>query len=258
MNRLDEILKHKRDEVERKKQALDPDKLRERITPRIDPRSFIKSLRRDSGVSLIAEIKRASPSAGLIREDFNVTALARGYERGGARALSILTDERFFQGQLKFVLQARSATSLPCLRKDFIVDEYQIWEARLAEADAALLIVAALKKDEVSRFRRTAQEAGLDVLVEVHDEKELEVALESGATIIGINNRNLQTFQVDLKTTEQLAPRISRDRTIVSESGIAKPDDVRRVRDAGVHAILVGESLMRQADVEAAVRKLLA
>lgn len=257
MNTLDEILAHKRQEVDRRKQALGLDPLRERVTPRIDPRPFAKALRRNSGLALIAEIKRASPSAGLIRQDFEVTSLARGYERGGAHALSILTDERFFQGQLKYILQARSVTRLPCLRKDFIVDEYQIWEARLAEADAVLLIVATLKTEELLRFHSTAREAALDVLVEVHDEKELDIALGIDAALIGINNRNLQTFQTNLQTTERLAPRIPKDRTIVSESGILTPDDIRRVRDAGAQAILVGEALMRQPDVEVAARALM-
>lgn len=193
----------------------------------------------------------------MIRKDFQPTVLARGYERGGANALSILTDTRFFQGELKFLLQARSATSLPCLRKDFMVNEYQIWEARLAEADAILLIVAALKREELVRFMDVAFEAELDVLVEVHDEAELKVAMDIGAAIIGINNRNLQSFQTDLTTTEKLAPQIPKGVTLVSESGISTPEDIKRMRDCGAHAVLVGESLMRQADVEEAARKLM-
>jgi len=272
MNCLDEILAYKRREVAEKAQSLDLDKLRERITPRSDGRSFSKALlsppiqlgagSQSSVLSprnpaLIAEIKRASPSAGLIREDFQVTALARAYERGGAHALSVLTDRHFFQGQLKYLLQARMATQLPCLRKDFVVDEYQIWEARLAEADAVLLIVAALKPEDLSRFMGVAREAELETLVEVHDEKELGVALEAGASIIGINNRNLQTLETDLKVTELLAPRAPKNTILISESGIQTPADVQRVRACGVHAILVGESLMRQPDVESAVRALL-
>ena len=258
MNRLDEILAYKRREVAEKARLLDLDKLRERITPRSDPRSLGRALKRDGEIALLAEIKRASPSAGGIRQDFEVTSIARAYEQGGAHALSVLTDERFFQGHLKYLLQARAATHLPCLRKDFVVDEYQIWEARLADADAVLLIVAALKAEELFRFIHAAREAELETLVEVHDERELGIALEAGAQIIGINNRNLQTFKIDLKVTELLAPRAPKDRILVSESGIATVEDVHRVRACGVHAILVGESLMRQTDLAGAVRTLLA
>lgn len=257
MNQLDEILAHKRIEVAAKEKELDLPKLRERITERSDTRSFAKALRRRNGIALIAEIKKASPSAGLIRPNFVPTELARAYERAGANALSILTDEKYFQGHLKYLLQARMATSLPCLRKDFIVSEYQIWEARLAEADAVLLIVAALKKADLSRFMEVAAEAKLDVLMEVHDERELDVALKLNAPVIGINNRNLKTLKTNLAVTEKLASKIPKGLTIVSESGISTPADVKRVRAAGAHAILVGESLMRQENVEEAVRKLL-
>jgi indole-3-glycerol phosphate synthase len=257
MNHLEEILIHKRREVEKQKRELDLEMLIERITPRTDPRSFQKVLKKRGGISLIAEIKKASPSAGVIRSDFQPTALARAYELGGADGLSILTDRHFFQGQLKYLLQARTATVLPCLRKDFIVDVYQIWEARLAEADAILLIVAALTKQELTQFLGIAGEAELEVLVEVHDQAELDIALEVGASMIGINNRNLQTFKTDLKVTERLAPKIPKSKIIVSESGIHKADDVQRLRQAGAHAMLVGESLMRKENVEAAVKKLL-
>jgi indole-3-glycerol phosphate synthase len=258
MKKLDDILTYKRQEVQKKMAELDLKQLRERITSRFDQRSFQQALRRTDGVALIAEIKRASPSAGLIRKDFQPTFLARGYEKGGADALSVLTDIRFFQGELKYLLQARSATSLPCLRKDFIVNEYQIWEARLAEADAVLLIVAALKRDELVHFMDIAHEAELDTLVEVHDEEELKIALDIGAPVIGINNRNLQTFQTDLATTEKLAAQIPKEVTFVSESGIHTHDDVKRMKACGAHAVLVGESLMRQPDVEQAARTLMA
>jgi indole-3-glycerol phosphate synthase len=258
VKKLDDILAYKRQEVQKKIEELDLKKLRERITPRFDKRSFQKVLRRSDRTALIAEIKKASPSAGVIREDFRPTQLARSYEQGGADALSILTDTRFFQGELKYLLQARSAVSLPCLRKDFMVHEYQIWEARLAEADAILLIVAALKREELIQFQNVAAEAELDVLVEVHDEKELDVALDIGAPIIGINNRNLQTFKTDLATTELLSSKIPKEVTFVSESGINTAEDVKRMRACGAHAVLVGESLMRQPDVEEAARKLMA
>jgi indole-3-glycerol phosphate synthase len=257
MSKLDEILEYKKREVARKKDELDLKKLRERITPRFDTRSLAKAIKPASGVGLIAEIKKASPSAGVIREDFRPTQLARDYESGGANALSVLTDEPYFQGHLRYLLQARSAVGIPCLRKDFVVDEYQIWEARLAEADAVLLIVAALSREELVRFMGAAREAALETLVEVHDEKELEIAIEIGAPIIGVNNRNLKTFTVDLAVTECLVPKIPKDRIVVSESGIFTLADVARVRKAGCHAILVGESLMRQADVTEATRSLL-
>lgn len=257
MNKLEEILISKKREVAQKIAKLTLDQLRERIPDRLDRRSFSAALRRSDGVALIAEIKKASPSAGIIRADFEPTRLARAYEEGGADALSVLTDTPYFQGQLRYLPQARAACSLPCLRKDFIVDEYQIWEARLAEADAILLIVAALSKEELVQFSAIAREAELDTLVEVHDEKELEVALEIGAPVIGVNNRNLSSFTVDLAVTERLAKKIPPDRTLVSESGILTHDDLKRVAQAGAHAILVGESLMRQSDVTIAARTLL-
>ncbi len=257
MNYLEKILAYKHREIQERIQELNLVKLREKISSRLNPRSFSKAIKQKDGVTLIAEIKKASPSAGMIREDFQPSSLARAYEKGGAHALSILTDQHFFQGHLEHIPQARSVTSLPCLRKDFILDEYQVWEARLVEADAILLIVAALSTEKLLHLMKVAQEAELDVLMEVHDERELDVALEVNAPIIGINNRNLQTFQVDLKTTEKLAPKIPNDRIIVSESGIHTSNDVQRIRDYGAHAILVGESLLRQLDVEAAVRKLL-
>jgi len=257
MNKLDEILAHKRREIAKRKEEVDLAQLRERITPGFTHRSFRKALKREGEITLIAEIKRASPSAGIIRENFKPTELARDYEKGGAHALSILTDEKFFQGKLKYLIQARSAVSLPCLRKDFIVDEYQIWEARLAEADAILLIVAALKPEELKHLLEVAAEAELDVLMEVHDARELDVALETGAPVIGINNRNLQTFHVDLAVTEELAPKVPKDRVIVSESGIHTNADLERVRAYKIHAVLVGESLMRQPDVTKAVQSLL-
>ncbi len=258
MNRLDEILVHKRREVEQRRLELDLTQLRARMMPHTDPRSFSQALRQKDAMALIAEIKWASPSAGILRKDFDPSALAQAYERGGAHALSVLTDERFFHGKLKDLLQARSATSIPCLRKDFVIDEYQIWEGRLANADAILLIVAALKREELARFIQITTETGMDALVEAHDERELDIALEVGANIVGINNRNLQTFEVDLAVTERLAPKIPRDRMIVSESGIRTAVDIRRLRACGVHAILVGESLMRQTDIESATRKLMA
>lgn len=257
MNKLEEILLHKRREVEERKESLPLRELKRRVGLRSEKRFFREALKREKGVALIAEIKKASPSVGLIRKDFRPAELAQAYEKGGAHALSVLTDRRFFQGCLEYLEEARNATRLPCLRKDFVIDEYQIWEARLMEADALLLIVAALKIQTLKEFVEIAAEANVEVLMEVHDAREMDVALELGAAVIGINNRNLQTFKVDLAVTEMLVPRASADRILVSESGIHHPADVKRMKDCGIHAVLVGESLMRQPDVERAARELM-
>ncbi len=258
MNFLEAILEHKRREVEESSRVLDLSTLKARITPRTDRRPFAEALRRAEGLALIAEIKKASPSAGPIRAEFNPSLLAPAYERGGAHALSILTDKHFFQGHLDDLGQARGATRLPCLRKDFILTEYQIWEARQAGADAILLIVAALSHHDLKHLLAVARDAELEVLMEVHDERELAVALQNDVLLIGINNRNLHTFKVDLAVTEALAPTIPKDRLVVSESGISRPEHLQRVRACGAKAVLVGESLMRHHDIESATRALLA
>jgi indole-3-glycerol phosphate synthase len=258
MNFLEKILERKRAEVAERSAAVPLSELRARPDPRGQARPFAAALRASRGLALIAEIKKASPSAGTIRPDFDPAALAAAYDRGGASALSVLTDEPFFQGRLDYLRAARAAARLPCLRKDFIVSEYQVWEARAAGADAILLIVAALLRRELVALLDAARAAVLDVLVEVHDERELEAALQVDAPLIGINNRNLKTFKVDLAVTETLAPRVPRDRIVVSESGLGRAEHLRRVRDAGASAVLVGESLMRRADVEEATRELVA
>lgn len=257
MNFLEKILERKRTEVAERARRVSLEELRSRPDPRGAPRSLAASLRSPNGFALIAEIKKASPSAGLIRAHFDPGALAKAYARGGASALSILTDEPFFQGRLEHLRLARDAARLPCLRKDFILSEYQVWEARAAGADAILLIVAALMRREMIRLLELARSLDLETLVEVHDAREMDAALRLDAPIIGINNRNLKTFKVDLAVTETLAPRVPRDRVVVSESGLARPEDLRRVRDAGASAALVGEGLMRHANVERATRDLL-
>lgn len=208
-------------------------------------------------IALIAEIKKASPSKGLIRADFDPVEIAETYEAAGASAISVLTDEKYFQGRLEYLKAVHDAVNLPLLRKDFIVDEYQVHEARAACADAILLIVAALQKDELAKLMFLASDLGMSSLVEVHTADELETALEVGAKIIGINNRDLRTFEVKLETTLDLAPRIPDDRVLVSESGIRTRADVERLMSAGVDAILVGEALMREQDPGAKVRELL-
>jgi indole-3-glycerol phosphate synthase len=211
------------------------------------PRGFREQLRQvaRSRPAIIAELKKASPSKGLIRADFRPTELARELEQAGATALSVLTDAEFFQGSLDYLEQASAATSLPCLRKDFMVDEFQMLEARAHRADAILLIVAALTQEELISLARAAQAHELDVLCEVHEEAELQRALDAGCDLIGVNNRNLKTFHVDLATAFRLGEKIPTDCVRVAESGIHSGADVARLRGAGYDAFLIGESLMR-------------
>lgn len=226
---------------------------------RHQPRGFRQNLAKfaKSGVAVIAELKKASPSKGLIRADFPVMELARELESAGAAALSVLTDEMYFQGSLHNLLAASQATQLPCLRKDFIVDEFQLVEARANGADAVLLIVAALEQDGLFHLARRASELDLDVLCEVHDGAELQHALDAGCELIGVNNRNLHTFQVDLNTSFELAALMPANVMKVAESGIENGDDISRLRQAGYDAFLIGESLMRAPRPGEALRKLL-
>ena len=228
-------------------------------------RDFAAALRapRKGSVALIAEVKKASPSAGVIRPNFDPIQIARQYEAAGASCLSVLTDEKFFQGSLEFLRNIREVVGLPLLRKDFIIDERQILEAIEWGADAILLIVAILEDAQLARFHALASEAGLAVLVEAHDQAELDRAIKAGAELVGVNNRDLKTFKVDLGTTERLAARLRESCAaadmplLVGESGIHTRADVDRLTRAGVQAILVGESLMREADMKAKVRELL-
>ena len=218
-------------------------------------RGFMRALS-TTGIALIAEVKKASPSRGVIREDFDPPAIARAYQQAGADAISVLTDEPFFQGKLAYLDAVRAVTTAPLLRKDFIIHPAQIYEA-VGRADAVLLIVAALPPAELRSLLGVAAACGLDALVEVHDREELEIALRQDARLIGINNRNLRTFTVDLQTTLDLLPAIPEDRLVVSESGIRTPEQVKMLADAGVDAILVGEALMASPDIAQAVRQLL-
>jgi indole-3-glycerol phosphate synthase len=263
-NILDTIVEQKRREVALLPAApLDVKSLREVLDARGERRDFFGALRkpRSRSMALIAEVKKASPSAGVIRPDFDPVQIAREYEKGGADCLSVLTDEKFFQGSLDYLRQIRKAVNLPLLRKDFIIDERQILEAVQAGADAILLIVAILSDEQLRRFQSLAAGAGLTALVEVHDDLELDRALAAGAELIGVNNRNLKTFKVDLATTERLAPKAlapsGSGKLLVAESGIHTRADVQRLARCGARAILVGESLMRHSDLPAKIRELI-
>jgi indole-3-glycerol phosphate synthase len=254
---LERILEHKRRELEAARSAVPPGELEARARAvKEPPRGFRKALTRGPRPRIVAELKRRSPSRGEIRADFDPVRCAEAYAAGGAAALSVLTDTRFFGGELGFLGRVRAAVDLPLLRKDFLIDPYQIDEARVHGADAVLLIAAALGAPELAALRRRARGLGLDVLVEVHDEAELERALGVGADLIGINNRDLRTFTVDLGVTEKLASRTPEGVVVVAESGIFKPEDVERLEVAGADACLVGESLMREADPGLALRVL--
>lgn len=261
MTILDEILETKRGEVAAAKREIPADMLARRAEQATDaPRGFRAALAAGESPIIIAEIKRRSPSRGEIRADFDAVACANAYVDGGAAALSVLTDSQYFGGHLDYLEKVRAAVSLPLLRKDFVVDAYQIDEARVRGADAVLLIVGAFtgagRVDELTVLRSRARDLGLDVLVEVHDEQELDVALACGADLVGVNNRDLRTFSVDLATTERVAARAPGGALLVAESGIGTPQDIARLEGCGVSAFLVGESLMRESDLSAALRQL--
>lgn len=244
---LAEILAHKRAELQRAVAEVPLETLRRRAAEAPAPRDMVGALRRSEGgpVRLIAEVKRRSPSAGLIRTDFDAARLARRLEQGGADAVSVLTDEKYFGGSLDFLGDVRDAVAVPILRKDFLVDAYQVWQSRAAGADAFLLIADALEGDVLGELLALGRRLGMEALVESHDPAALDRAVASGATLLGINNRNLRSFTVDLDTTVRLADRVPPGRILVAESGVRTAADVSRLLAAGAQAVLVGEALMR-------------
>lgn len=242
---LDTIVAAKKEEVARLRShgIRLPEEFEEVAVP--GPRGFTRAVRSCSGVAIIAEVKKASPSKGVIAHDFDPIRIAAGYQAGGAQAISVLTDRQFFQGSSAYLMQVRSNVMLPVLRKDFIIDQLQVAEAVAIGADAILLIAAILDPFQLRDFREQAQEQGVDCLVEVHDEEEVEAALTSGADLIGVNNRDLRDFTVDIGTTLRLRKLIPAEIPVVSESGLGRPEDIRELEQHGVQAALIGESLMR-------------
>jgi len=245
---LDEIVQHKRKEVESSRKRIPESQIMAQAGEAEPARPFTRSLKQEGRIRIIAELKKASPSAGLLEPDFVPEKIAKMYEANGAAALSVLTDRQYFQGELEYLTVARQATELPALRKDFVIDPYQIAEARAAGADCVLLIVRILSTEELREYQSLARQLGMDALVETHDEAEVDTALDVGADLIGINNRNLDTLEVSLEAPARLRGRIPPGPVIVSESGIRTRDDMLRLKDWGVDAALIGESLMRSPD----------
>jgi indole-3-glycerol phosphate synthase len=254
---LKEIVAKKKERIEAAKAALALDQLRVQLEACASTRPFIAAISKPKQLALIAEIKKASPSRGVIREDFSPAAIAQIYEEVGVQAISVLTEEDFFLGSPAYLAEVRAHTSVPLLRKDFIVDEYQVYESRLLGADAILLIADVLTKDQITAFKGIADSLGMDTLVEVHEEKQLKKVLSLKVPLIGINNRDLRTLETNFKTTETLFPLIPRDKVVVVESGISSSQDVLFLKILGASAVLVGEAFMSAPDIRKAVEGLM-
>ncbi|NQT90255.1 MAG: indole-3-glycerol phosphate synthase TrpC [Candidatus Omnitrophica bacterium] len=255
---LSEILQAKRQRLKEAKEKISLSQIKDELaSKKIERRSFKHAISNPHGLNLIAEIKRASPSRGLIREDFNPAKIAETYQINGAHAISVLTEEDYFQGKLEHIKKVRAVTSIPVLRKDFIVDEYQVYESAHAEADAILLITDILSKEELARFFSLAKSLGMGVLCEAHAEEELKKAIAAKVDIIGINNRDLNTFKLSIQTTQNLIDLVPEGKIIVSESGIRSSSDAMFLKSLGVHAVLVGELFMDADDIGAKVREFL-
>lgn len=255
---LDTIIEHKRKELQTDQELIPLAKLKSKIVNLPTTKDFKQAISQPESISLIAEVKKKSPSKGIIREDFDAVSIAKTYAENGAAAISVLTDVKFFDGRLDYLTAIREGVDVPLLRKDFTIDPYHIYQARVAGADAVLLIVAVLSSEQLHEFVEIASSLSMTSLVEVHTEAELDIALDIGAEIIGINNRDLRTFNTDLATTYKLKKSIPSDKVVVSESGIYTRTDVESIRAAGIDAILVGESLMRSQDIGEKVRHLIA
>jgi len=253
---LNRIIAQKRDEVKQRKQGMPLATLKERIAQRRAPLDFAAALHGDQ-IRLIAEVKRASPSRGILCPDFEPVTLAARYAQGGAAAISVLTEENYFGGSLDHLVAVREVVDLPLLRKDFIFDPYQVYEAAAYGADALLLIVAILSQEQLTELLSLSHSLGLECLVEVHNEAEVNRAVKSGAGVIGINNRNLRTFSVDINTTRRLHPLLPREQIVVSESGIRSHQDVRKLKQWGINAVLIGEALVTASDIPAKMKEFL-
>ena len=245
---LDDIVEHKKTELKKSVETLPLAELKSRLESLQPPIDFYSTAIADSSVKVISEIKKASPSKGVICENFDPVKIARGYELNGASAISVLTDEKFFQGSLNYLALVRKEVSIPLLRKDFTIDPYQIYEARFYGADIVLLIAAILEKEKIKEYLEVTEELNMNAIVEVHNREELEKVIDTGCSIIGINNRDLRTFDVDLNTTAELKKFIPEDILVISESGISNPGDIGELRKLGVSTFLIGESFMKSDD----------
>ncbi len=253
---LDDIITYKKTELEERKRKLPYSALKMQIQSAKEPKDFKAALMKE-GTRIIAEVKKASPSKGIIREDFDHIAIAESYEKGGAAAISILTDSHFFKGDIEYLSQIRQVVDIPLLRKDFIIDEYQVVEAKVYGADAILLIATVLPLEELKYLYELSRSLGMQVLVEVHDKKDLKKALKAGAEIIGINNRDLKKFKTDINISVELAKLIPDDKIIVSESGINSKEDISFLKEGGANAFLIGEAFMREIDPGKKLREMI-